>query len=543
MDILKAPARAPEDKRCGKNAMKSENWHRASRLEMWGVAITVAFLTINLAQIERYGMSWDEPAIMERGRQTVALVRGLASSGASDEFFFTPIHFHPPFYATCNYGFSKIMTRLFGWESLPAGHFLNLLIASGGLIVVFYLGKHMFNATVGFAAMVLIIFFPRFIAHAHFNAKDIPVMVFGTLTLFLLYLAAKRNQRKYWILACLSFACSVTTKLDGLFVLPIFLIPWLATIFRANSATRFAQVREMGLFIYGSILLIFLLWPELWLNPLQILSSVSHFSGSFVTLEVPYLGRNYPANGMPWHYLPMHFLAVTPVVLLIVIGLGAVCSLRKLVSKNPPFEHALLWCWIMTPVIPRMFPGNVQYDGMRHVFLIVPALALLGGVWISELLLCCTKKLRLVTICSMAMGWLTWQTLQCHPHEAFYLNEIVRSIVPGSKLGEYYDFQGWGSIFGDAVDWLNVNAQPNSSVTIWEDNYLPTRYHFRNDLRWAPGGSEDADYFIVGGWRRDFSPSFHAALIFSVHCYGADLLHLYRRERENAASGSNSATE
>ncbi|HEY1787955.1 MAG TPA: glycosyltransferase family 39 protein, partial [Verrucomicrobiae bacterium] len=277
----------------------------ANKPAFWAVAIAVAFFLVNLAQIGRYGLSWDEPNAMERGRETVALVIGTIwpASGMENGYMPEGIHRHPSFYATCNYGVSLALTKWFGWHPIPAGHFLNLLTASAGLVALFYLATLLFGPAAGLVAEIFVVLFPRFIANAQYNEKDVPLMVFGTLALLLLYVAASRGTVRYWILAGLGVAVAVTTKLDGLFVLPIFLVPWLARILWSDN--RVKELRNLGWFLGATTIFVYLLWPEMWADPLHLFNSVSNFAQGWAeepTITLGYLGHDYPDTQLPWHY-------------------------------------------------------------------------------------------------------------------------------------------------------------------------------------------------------------------------------------------------
>jgi hypothetical protein len=497
----------------------------------WALTLATAFFVINLAQIGRYGLSFDEPEGMERGRQTVALVAGLIRVPVGDKF--DPgsdwLHHHPSFYATCNYGMSSLLTRGFGCPPIPAGHVLNLLTASAGLVALFFLGQRLFNPRVGLVAVIFMVLFPRFIAHAHFNAKDMPAMVFGTLALYLLQLAASRNQTRYWILAGLGVALAVTAKLDGLFILPIFLIPWLIRSLR--SGHRVADLRQLRWLLLASFGFIFLLWPELWVDPSRLLRSVVDFSGGFRTNQMQYFGRWYQMNQLPWHYMAVNLVSVTPLVLLTAAGVGAAWSLHCLFRWQAAFEHALVWCWLLLPLLSRMLPGVTSYDGMRHVFLVVPALALLAGFGVDQLLEHLQNRAgrRLVpAVWCAALAWSGWQVFECHPCEAYYLNEAVRTVVPGPKLPDYFDFFGWGTLYTQGVAWVNAHAPPNATVALGDRTDRFYCYNPREDLQPQPD-QDRADYAIVGCWRRDLMDRFHSPPVFAVRCYGMNLLCVFAK--------------
>ena len=497
----------------------------------WAITLAVIFFVFNLTQIGRYGLSYDEPEGMERGRQTVALVVGWIdpAGGGGLPSGSDWLHHHPSFYATCNYLVSGLLIRGFGWAPIPAGHFLNLLTASAGLVVLFYLGRRLFNPRVGLSALVFMLLFPRFIAHAHFNAKDVPVMVMGTLALFLLLRAADRGRTRDWILAALGFAMAVTTKLDGLFLLPIFLNPWLIRSLRSNH--RWADLRNLGWFCMSSFGFILLLWPELWVDPFRLLRSVVDFSGGFHPFGQTYLGQYYPANQLPWHYTTLNLVAVTPLILLAAISAGAAGSLWRLVHWRAAFEHTLVWCWILVPVLPRLLPGTSRYDGMRHIFLVVPALALLAGLAVDRLLACRPHPAgRLLAPPGLggALLWSGWQVVQCHPCEAYYLNEAVRAVVPGPKLPDYFDFFGWGSLNTQGVAWVNAHAPPHATVAVGDDFSRLFFYGLRGDLQ-PVQNLDQADYAVVGCWRGDLQGHFHDPPVFAMRCYGMDMVDVYAK--------------
>jgi hypothetical protein len=119
-------------------------------------------------------------------------------------------------------------------------------------------------------------------------------------------------------------------------------------------------------------------------------------------------------------------------------------------------------------MMPRS-PGALQYDGMRHVFVVVPVLAVLAGLgfgWVLDL----ARGLRHgvwwrgVLITGVPL-WLLWQNAQAHPYQGSYLNEVVRAVLPARELADHFDFHSWGTPLHHGVRWLN--ARP--AVGLWGD--------------------------------------------------------------------------
>jgi hypothetical protein len=497
----------------------------------WAIVLALIFFVISLATIRDYGISQNEPDGMGRGIQALNMAFGLslqpvaAQSDAPDER-------HPPFYAICNYLTSECLMRAFGWKPIPAGHFLNILTASAGLVIVFLLGKAMFNSTAGLVAEIFMVFFPRFVAHAQYNAKDVPVMVFSMLSLLFLYSGARGDGKRSWFLGGVTFAIAVTTNLDGLFLLPIFFIPWLISSRFPNLNVSSPRWLDFCMFLYPAVLFIFLFWPALWSNPLQLWSSVVRFSKNWEPgVEVLYLGKTYPVGDVPWHYLPLHLVAVTPVFSVAAIAVGMAVVIQRLFRRQSAFEYGLLCCWLLIPIIARTLPGTINFDGMRHVFFVVPAMAVLAGVGVKSLLDWWDQRQGSKASAAMVglaiVAWSCWQTVESHPHQGSYLNEAVRCVVPGPKLGKYFDFCGWGTEYKAAVDWLNIHAPPHASI-YGDFRSLLNCYSLRSDLHLDDGKSPN---FIVID-PPDSTPDSDAKLVYTEQCYGGDLIRIYQFEKK-----------
>jgi hypothetical protein len=189
---------------------------------------------------------------------------------------------------------------------------------------------------------------------------------------------------------------------------------------------------------------------------------------------------------------------------------------------------------MLFPLLARMKPGALQYDGMRHVFLVVPVLALWAGVGVDQLHQQWVGRSRTVfpavALACSVLAWLVWQTVQIHPYQGSYLNEGVRLVVRDQTLGDYFDFYSWGTPYKGGVEWLNSNATANFTVGAANDRYLLRSYPLRKDLTLLK--SDNADFNVVMGWRKDLRKRFDAPPLFSVTCYGTDLLLIYPRRNK-----------
>jgi hypothetical protein len=161
---------------------------------VWAALVTGLFLVWNLVNLHEYGLSYDEPAGMRRGEETARVFRSLATGGeVSVALTSAAPEYHPGFYAFVNYQIARFLTRQ-GLDPIAAGHVLNVLVATLGLGVMYVLAERLYGGWVGLWAVVFLALYPRFVAHAHYNGKDVPVMVFTLLTIYLLCLAHERRR-------------------------------------------------------------------------------------------------------------------------------------------------------------------------------------------------------------------------------------------------------------------------------------------------------------------------------------------------------------
>jgi 4-amino-4-deoxy-L-arabinose transferase-like glycosyltransferase len=177
----------------------------------------------NLVNLHEYGLSYDEPAGMGRGEETARLFRSLTTGGeVPPNLTAAAPEYHPGFYAFVNYQIARWLTRQ-GLDPIAAGHVLNVLVAALGLGIVYLLAGRLYGGWVGLWAVLFLALYPRFVAHAHYNGKDVPVMVFTLLTIYLLYLAHERRRGWLWCAAGVALGVAINAKLEALLVLPMLL--------------------------------------------------------------------------------------------------------------------------------------------------------------------------------------------------------------------------------------------------------------------------------------------------------------------------------
>ena len=331
------------------------------------LAIAAAFLLVGFFNIDQYGETWDEQPVSRRAHFTEAWVREVWSTGTvpSRERLYEIVDavrvdwHHPVMFATSVRLVGSVAKR-FGMAPLPAQHLLTLVVSAAGLWFIFLVGRQIAGDRAAAVGTLLTALYPPFIAHAHYNPKDVPVMAMTAAALYTLCRARERGRGD--VLAALMCAATVNTKLDGLAVFAIFGAALAASGVRPSRDVLLRGLRFFGWFALFTIAM----WPMLVSDPLLPLRSLMHWTldfreGGVVEL---YLGRTEAHGEHPWHYAAVWLLLTTPVPVVLLMAAGGARTLRQVREGPDRFGAALLLAWIKStpgggsPSERSMTPGT-----------------------------------------------------------------------------------------------------------------------------------------------------------------------------------------
>jgi hypothetical protein len=310
------------------------------------------------------------------------------------------------------------------------------------------------------------------------------------------------------VLAALACAVTVTTKLDGLALFAIFGTALVAAGTRPDRAALVRAARFFGWF--G--LFILLMWPLLLSDPLLPLRSLNHFASDFQEdARELYLGRSESHGDHPWHYAPLWLLLATP---LPVVGLalaGVVIAGRRLRLRLDRFAATLLLAWLLVPLLPRALGLLIVYNGMRHLFLAIPAMMLLAGAGFEWLAGGLGRGGRFAVAAALAV-YLAVEAGRLHPYEGSYINEAGR-LALGPELQESFQLDYWSAAYLQGMTWLNDYAQRPSRVCAVTTPHIAALYAGPLLDVSCEG---DVDYYLAGAGLKDhcsINPAFCATMV------------------------------
>ncbi len=503
------------------------------------VAFAAAFLLLGIVTRDWYGVSWDEPLHRQWGEIAWAyLVTGNAQLLERME---GGGQFYGPLYYMVNYGISQLAREVFGMHVAAANHLLALITASAGVLCTGLLAHKLFGRTAAVAALTLLCLLPPFVAHAHYNPKDIPLATLVVACLLFAAPAYREMAKREALLAGVFFGLAVAMKPSALVLVPIIGGAVAADALMRRTLDGTALMKLVAIAGAGAAGGLAIGWPTLLRRPDLLLGSIRYFaSGQFWDGEVLYFGALTPATDLPWHYAPVMLAMSVPVVSLALASVGAALAARRALARHAVFEHTLPLLWVALPLALFMKPGLARYDGMRQLFFVVPALAILGGIgWAAFWRLGDRSRgaRRLVVTASAALvAWLVAENARAFPYGGSYVNEPVRAAL-GPHIERRFEVEYWGVTYREGMRWLQRHADPNSVVCApvasqilpWQQVLFWQPETARDDLTYEC--RPDARYVMLmtrfAEWPSEYRRLLATSPAFTISRFGSDLLYVY----------------
>ena len=214
----------------------------------------------------------------------------------------------------------------------------------------------------------ILVFMPRVVGHSRIASLE-------TIT-NLAWVAALLPLMSWWVSdrppsvrqAAISgglWGLLLLTKVQGI-LFPPMVVLWAFWQYRERS------IFPLVIFGFSGLVVFFVGWPWLWLDPIENTREYFLRTTERPTLYVWYLGERFADKQVPWHY-PFIMSAVT----LPVSALGALLlrfAKRRLDSVDCLMVLAAVW-----PMLVFALPGTPVYDGTRLFLPVMPPLAVLAA--------------------------------------------------------------------------------------------------------------------------------------------------------------------
>ena len=526
------------------------------------VAVIIISFTFSLFTMNQYGVTWDE----QNERQLVDAYSRYFETGNKEEIALpdNPELRHygtaTPFLITYT---SKISQKLIGLNTPSANH---LFIVFSGLILLigtFLIARLLFNPEVAFYSVLFLSLFPHFIANTQYNPKDVPIAAWITISFFCFCQFIYKKRYLYAILAGIFMGVALATVVSAIISIPIFFVTYLSFLFFHERIYKDTNWKEylfrdsilFLVFIVVTIFVLFVCWPVLWTEPGMFFSAIQLFQHHTWNGLVLFNGHFILASEMPWYYAPQAILMSLPILVDILGVFGVFYCLRKIILSvktlikstciNPEcpsllFSISTILLWALIPIAIFVLPGAVNYDGIRHFFMVFPPLIILAAVGMS-IIMTDLRNLFLnyrvsyfvsILFLLLVSSSLLIENIRIFPYGGSYYNELVRLIIP-AHIENIFEAEYWGAPYREGVQWLNLNAQLDSTICVPVAAHLIGEYKIRTDLKLNFNCDQPFDYIMYitrGGVER--TPiqiqKQSMTIVYKISRQNSDYLYIYK---------------
>ena len=273
----------------------------------------------------------------------------------------------------------------------------------------------------------------------------------------------------------------------------------------AATAGRFAAITVVAL-VAGTAF-----WPwaqqQPLVRPVQAFFMASGFSWGNPSL---FAGRDVASADLPWYYLPTWLGLTVPMVVIV----GAAFSLVRLTrwtrsteSPEPGLRLAALWAFVLIPATYAIVRHLTLYDGIRHMFFIVPPMAVIAAAGWDHLIGTARPKTAMAAACLVAVGLaepLVFQ-IRNHPNQNVYFTPLIGG--PRGAFGRY-DMDYWGNCVLQAVEWSAGQAERARMPVVvtanaWEIGVVDVLRFPSLAFRLRRDGGYHLDIRLLKGTRQD----------------------------------------
>ena len=449
------------------------------------LVILILFLVVGIATLPNYGMTWDEglgnfffgerylrylTSFSEKFLDFKADLGGLKKLPLY--LFISPYHDHPYHYPPVADILSAATMYLFsyqlGWmDPVDGFHVLKIILSAVFLWALYRFSAPRIGKFAAFTAVVLLIVFPRFWGDVHFNPKDIPEMIFYSLTIMAYVVWYEKPDWIYALVVGILFGSALGTKANAVF-LPVVLVlgVWPLGLSLQSLKQIYLHLKQFWshyvLMGVSGLAFYFITWPYLYADPKRV---KMHWDFIFA--------RGVQEGRTAWNWRsPLQAIVTMPEWMLVLLVVGIVLVIIQ-AGRDRRFIWRLLLVWLVFPVLRVSLPGMVDFDGIRHFMEYLPAAVLIAGYGASALPGIIAKGnhalqagLKLAVLLILAFNLVGIQRVY-NQYEYLYYNRLIGGLSGAREVfGDFEATDYWASSYRKGMAWLNVNAEQNASLYV-----------------------------------------------------------------------------
>jgi hypothetical protein len=346
------------------------------------------------------------------------------------------------------------------------------------LLIALYAGR-LYGRRVGVVTLILVALNPFYLADSRVNRAE--AVITGLLTLCVLALVDHRRTRRLrpLVLSGILGGLAFLTKIQGLVILPVVGV----TLLLANLTSRpplhagerggrgVRLIMSAALWLLAAAVTWSILWPAMWVRPLDVLSLVYEYATRKAGAEgvnVFFAGRHFldtDPGGL--FYLVVILFRLTPLTLVGLVLAVAGCVRRWRSDAGYPARvldgHTWpLVVYVVLYTLAMSLGSHKQDRYLMPIFLVLDILAALGWVALGNWLAGKWPRLRTNALWSGigAAALLAVQLATALPHHPYYF-PYFNPLVGGGATGARMLRVGWGEGMDRVAQYLN--AKPDAA--------------------------------------------------------------------------------
>ena len=514
------------------------------RVPFWtqALALCALFAVVGVAALDDYGVASDENIQRRIARANADYI----ASGNIDGLYAIDYRY---------YGVAFEMPLLLAERALGlqdsryiylTRHLLtHLFFIAGGFACGMLAYRMVGSRWVALLAMSLFLLHPRLYAHSFFNSKDIPFAAMFAMALYLSHRAFRKDTLGAFLLCGVGVGLAINLRPFGLMLPPMILAMRALDLWQAGREERRRVLITSAAFLAAALGMAYIVHPYYWENPLRLFEGAQALSQHYFVKQNLFMGESYPADAVPWNYIPVWFAITAPPLTLLMgaVGCAAACwqaiarPLAALRDREIRFRILLIGC-IALPVAAAIILQTGIYNDWRHMYFLWGPFCLLAAVGVHRLANDSVGRVwkigarlpgwdrggalrRALAYGAAGVGLITTATAMAalHPHEYVYFNALVDTRTPGA-LGKRYEMDYWRMARHQSLEYLLAHY-PDDALRVSTATRAALILPKSDRARIVHSRAPDADFYFntrryYQGDTPDPPPPFH-----SIEAYGS----------------------
>ena len=435
----------------------------ADTYDLLALAFLAAVVLIVCLTVKDYAISNDEQIQHRYGELIIAYYQ--SGFRLRDVFSFENLYLYGGLFDVIAVGLSHVFPNIDVYE---LRHILCALTGVAGIAATGAAARLIAGPRAGLMAIIALTLCGAWYGAMFNHTKDIPfAAAMAGATLFLLRLVRQLPSPRPLDVAAFGLLAgsALGVRSYGLLLFAylglaiLIYLPWKES---ASVRLRFAfnsACKSLPAVVLAYLLMI-MAWPWAALSPLNPIRGLFAFSEFHFAIRTLFAGRVYEMANVPRSYVPGYLLIRVPLITQAAAALAMISLIWRPMERGLGRRRdlAILSIMVLLPLICEATLRGPAFSGMRHFLFVLPALATLAGIGLSELFDAFAfrgRGLATALLAAICASFLSEGIMlaRLHPYENLSYNVLVGGL-PGAF--RRYDMDYWFNSMPEAVRTLEA---------------------------------------------------------------------------------------